>query len=60
MPKTATRIPTVRNSFCQNSFQWRKTEALTTALSNDSDTSMTPSTPVIHSAWIMPAMPPWL
>ena len=60
MPNTATRMPTVRNSFCQNSFQWRSTEALTTALSNDSDTSITPSTPVIHSACSMPLVPPWV
>ncbi|MNY75655.1 hypothetical protein D3C86_2149970 [compost metagenome] len=60
MPNTATRIPTVRNSFCQNAFQSRSTAALTTALSKDSDTSITPSTAVIHSAVSMPLTPPRL
>ena len=48
MPNTATRMPTVRNSLRQNAFQLRSTEALTTALSKDSDTSSTPSTAAIH------------
>jgi len=58
MPNTATRMPTVRNSLRQNSFQCRSTEAFTTALSKDSDTSSTPSTAVIHSADNMPGTPP--
>ena len=42
MPKTAIRMPTVRNIFCQKSFIRSRIVALTTALSNDSETSRMP------------------
>ena len=44
MPKTAMRMPTVRNSFCQTGCIRLRTLALTTALSNESETSRTPRT----------------
>lgn len=54
MPNTAIRMPTVRNSFCQNAFMCLSTPALTTALSNDNDTSSTLSTRHSHSACQIP------
>ena len=58
MPNTAIRMPTVRNIFCQNGSMVLSTEALMTALSNDSEISSTPSTVTSHSAGHSP-MPEW-
>lgn len=60
MPKTATRIPKVRNSFCQKGLQFLRTEALTTALSKDSETSMIPRTVISQRADHIVSKPPFV
>ncbi len=50
MPKTATTMPTVRNSLCQKGDIRSRTRALTTALSKESDTSRTTRIAVKSSA----------
>ena len=51
IPNTATIIPTVKNSFFQNGSQFLSTDALTIALSNESDTSITANMAVMASAF---------
>ena len=57
IPNTATIIPTVKNNFCQNASHVRKMEAFTTALSNDSETSITAKMLVIKRACPNPTNP---
>src|SRR5450830_1864149 len=59
MPKTAMMMPTPRNSFCQNASQVFNTEALTTALSNDSDASMMLKMSAMPSADMALVKPPF-
>ena len=51
MPKTAMAIPRVRNLFCRNGDIFFRTDALTTALSNDKDVSSTPRISMINTVW---------
>src|SRR5688572_11503015 len=48
--KTAMKMPTVRNSICQNLDMWTRTLAFTTALSKLNVTSSTTSTRQMKSA----------
>ena len=58
MPNTAITMPQVRNRPCHTGSIWVSTAALTTALSNDSDTSRTPSTSTIHTTPAVAATDP--
>ena len=58
MPKTAMTMPQVRNRRCQTSSISSSTEALTTALSNDSETSSIDSTTTIQRTEAMPPRVP--
>src|SRR5699024_11363227 len=58
IPNTAIKIPTDKNIFFQNSSQPLRTEALTTALSNDNEISMTDKIAVLDKVAIKPPIQP--
>ena len=54
IPKTAINMPIVRNNICQSLFQFLRIDALTTALSKESEISKTKSIKKIDNAWNNP------
>ena len=57
IPNTAIKIPTVKKSFFQNDPNYNNTEAFTTALSKDSETSITAKIAVMVNALSIVATP---